>query len=40
MGTALALAGHPEAVALPTEAMWPGAPGERVCWVNGPQARG
>ncbi len=36
---ALELARHPEAIALPTEKMWPGRPGERVFWSYGPMPR-
>jgi hypothetical protein len=33
MGEALELAPHPEVVARPSQAMWPGVPGERV-WLD------
>ncbi len=40
MGEALELAVHPETIAISTEKMWPGSPGERVFWSIGPLPRG
>lgn len=32
---ALALVGHPAALAFPSAAQWPGQPGSRLSWSNG-----